>query len=290
MINPQLDGKVVLVTGANNPQGIGAEIARRFAQQGSKVFITYMVIPLDDEMASTPTDIPGMEMYAQGRAHNADAVLEEIRGSGGMVEAWEADLSDPAVPGNLFDRVESIFGHVDILVNNAAHWEPTTFVPIRDDKSTSKWLKNEIATVTAESHDRIFAVNARTTSMMMVEFAKRHIASKATDGRIINISTDAAYCFPSEATYGASKLALESYSRTAAHELGQYGITVNIVSPGPIQTGYITAEMEEEIKKNTPLGRVGSPDDVADVVVFLASQQACWLTGQKLYVGGGHRM
>jgi len=186
--------------------------------------------------------------------------------------------------------VEDIFGHVDILVNNAAHWEPTTFIPSEDDKFASQWLKNEIATVTAESHDRTFAVNARATSMMMAEFARRHIARKSTDGRIINISTDAAYCFPSEATYGASKLAMESYSRSAASELGQYGITVNIVSPGPIQTGYITSEMEEQINKDTPLRRVGYPDDVADVVVFLASQQARWLTGQKLYVGGGHRM
>ncbi len=91
-------------------------------------------------------------------------------------------------------------------------------------------------------------------------------------------------------SYGASKLALESYSRSAAAEFGRYGITVNIVSPGPIQTDWITPETEEREARVTPLGRVGHPDDVADVIVFLASEQARWLTGQRLYVGGGHAM
>src|SRR5690242_19730721 len=91
-------------------------------------------------------------------------------------------------------------------------------------------------------------------------------------------------------SYGASKYALESYSRAAASELGRYGITVNIVAPGPIQTGYISAEVEQKLIPDIPLGRVGQPEDVADVIVFLASEQARWLTGQLLFVGGGHKM
>ena len=83
---------------------------------------------------------------------------------------------------------------------------------------------------------------------------------------------------------------LNSYSRSAASELGKYGITINIVAPGPIQTGYISPGQEAEIATGTPLGRVGQPEDVADVIVFLASQQAHWLTGQLLYVGGGWKM
>ena len=93
-----------------------------------------------------------------------------------------------------------------------------------------------------------------------------------------------------EVSYGASKFALESYSRAAASELGRYGITVNIVSPGPIQTGYIAPELEQRLNVEIPLGRIGQPEDVADVVAFLASEQARWLTGQLLFVGGGHRM
>lgn len=93
-----------------------------------------------------------------------------------------------------------------------------------------------------------------------------------------------------EVSYGASKYALESYSRAAAGELGKYGITVNVVSPGPIQTGYIASDLEQRLNLEIPLGRVGQPDDVADVIVFLASEQARWLTGQLIFVGGGHRM
>ena len=104
------------------------------------------------------------------------------------------------------------------------------------------------------------------------------------------MSTDGAPGFSGEVSYGASKYALESYSRAAAKELGRYGITVNIVSPGPIQTGYITPELERELLPNIPLGRLGQPEDGADVIVFLASEQARWLTGQTLHVGGGHRM
>jgi 3-oxoacyl-[acyl-carrier protein] reductase len=125
---------------------------------------------------------------------------------------------------------------------------------------------------------------------MMAEFARRHIQRDANWGRIINVSTDGASCFPSEISYGASKHAMESYSRSAALELRRYGITVNVVSLGPIQTGWISPALEAQCKANSPLGRIGQPEDVADVIVFLASEQARWLTGQLLYVGGGHTM
>jgi 3-oxoacyl-[acyl-carrier protein] reductase len=122
------------------------------------------------------------------------------------------------------------------------------------------------------------------------EFARRHIERNAQWGRIINVSTDGASCFPTEVSYGASKYALESLTRSAAVELGVYGITVNVVSPGPIQTGYIAPQAEASIVRSIPLGRLGEPADVADVVVFLASEQARWLAGQVIYVGGGHAM
>ncbi len=124
----------------------------------------------------------------------------------------------------------------------------------------------------------------------MAEFASRHITADRSWGRIINVSTDGARCFPSEISYGASKLALEGFSRSAAVELGQFGITVNILSPGPIQTGWITPETEQQAVAETPLGRIGEPEDVAAVAVFLASEQARWVTGQLIHVGGGHRI
>lgn len=144
--------------------------------------------------------------------------------------------------------------------------------------------------ITPESHDRHFAVNSRAVALMMAEHARRHVERNQRWGRIINVSTDGAPGFRGQVSYGASKAALESYSRAAARELAQYGITGNIVSPGPIHTGWITPEIEKRDILRIPLGRIGQPEDVADAIVFLASEQARWLTGQTLFVGGGHRM
>lgn len=292
MIDPRLTDKVALITGANNPHGIGTAIALALAAQGVRIFATYKRLHETD----TPTDEPpegGMARYKYGRAQDASYLETAVSKLGGTIVTQEANLSNAQAVPALFDAAEAAFGQVDIVVNNAAHWEPTTFLPdkshLTNDFSVS-WLDNEVPTFEPDAHDRTFAVNARGVAQMMTEFARRHIQRNAEWGRIINLSTDAAYSFPSEVTYGASKLATESYSRSAASELGQFGITVNIISPGPIQTGYITPEMETSIAAHTPLRRVGTPQDVADVVVFLCSEQGRWLTGQCLYVGGGHRM
>ena len=137
---------------------------------------------------------------------------------------------------------------------------------------------------------RHMTVNAGVAAVLMQEFAKRHVARGAGWGRIINISTDAAECFPSEVSYGASKVALEALSRSAAAELGQFGITVNTLALGPVQTGWVTRELDNALAPLIPLGRIGTPEDVADVIVFFASEQARWITGQRLFVGGGHQM
>ncbi len=277
MIDPGLTGKVVLITGANH--GIGAATAQAFAAQGAKVFLTAYGEP------------PAWAREPKGLSN----VVEAVRAQGGQAEAWEADLADPANIPELFDRAEEAFGPVEVLVNNAAHWEADTFLPSDEDEEQSHklpplWTNRTISTITAGSHDRHFAVNSRAVALMMAEFARRHIARGARWGRIINVSTDGASCFPGEVSYGASKHALESYSRAAAVELGPYGITVNVVSPGPVQTGYITPELEEKLISQIPLRRVGQPEDVADAIVFLASEQARWITGQLLYVGGGNTM
>ena len=93
-----------------------------------------------------------------------------------------------------------------------------------------------------------------------------------------------------EVSYRASKYALESYSRSAAAELGPHGITVNMVSPGPVQSGYICADAEKKLVQDIPFKRIGQPEDIANAVVFFASEQAAWITGQLLFVHGGHRM
>jgi 3-oxoacyl-[acyl-carrier protein] reductase len=124
----------------------------------------------------------------------------------------------------------------------------------------------------------------------MSAFARKIIARKTQWGRIVNISADCAWGSPKEISYRASKYALESYSRSAAAELGPYGITVNVVSPGPVQSGYISAEVEQALIPDIPLRRVGQPQDIADAVIFFASEQASWITGQVIFVHGGHRM
>jgi 3-oxoacyl-[acyl-carrier protein] reductase len=145
-------------------------------------------------------------------------------------------------------------------------------------------------TISAGSMDRMFAVNTRAAALLMAEFTRRHVARDDDWGRIVNISTAGSYTFPSEVSYGAGKLALEGYTRSAAVELGQFGITVNAVLPGPVQTGWITPELEELLLPTIPMGRVGTPQDIANAVLFLASEQAGWVSGQRIFVGGGHGM
>ena len=203
-------------------------------------------------------------------------------------------MADPSNIPKLFDLCEAELGPVDILVNNHTYCVYETFDP---ELTTGKdWdvhligADSTVHLVSADTIDAHFAINARAYALLMSEYVERYLKRKASWGRIINISTDAAHAHIGNVSYAASKHAIESYSRSAAAEVGKYGITVNIVVPGPIQTGYITPENEAHISANTPLRRVGRPEDVADAIIFVASEQARWLTGQLIYVGGGWRM
>lgn len=285
MIDPGLRGKVALVTGGNSPRGIGAATARAFARQGAAVFVHYFRSAPAAEESPTPSE----DLYHALQQHTADALVEEIRAAGGRAAAWEADLADPASAALLFDRAEATLGPVDVLVNNAAYCEQDTLLPPAVVGADGRAVDGfPMRTLTAASLDRHLAVNTRAPALLMAELARRHHARGARWGRIVNVSTDGARGFPTEVSYGSSKLAFESLSRAAAHELGPYGITVNVVSLGPIQTGWIAPELEAAIVASTPLRRVGRPDDVADAIVFLASEQARWITGQVIHVGGGH--
>jgi 3-oxoacyl-[acyl-carrier protein] reductase len=276
MVDPGLENKVVLVTGANNPHGIGATTASAFAAQGAKVFITYLRISPQDhgvsEEEAQQAGAPGLPFYYKMQTESAGEVVQAIRDRGDRAEAWEADLADAASIPQIFDRAEATFGPVDVLVNNAAHceWPETVF-------STS-----------AEVIDRHFAVNTRAVVLMIAEFVRRYQARGGAWGRVVNLSTDAAQRFAGSISYGASKAATEAFTRSIAIEVGHLGITVNTVAPGPVQTGYITPEVEERELPLIPLGRIGQPEDIADVILFLASEQAGWLTGQMIKVSGGH--
>ncbi len=294
MIDTGLNDKVALVTGANH--GIGAATALAFAREGARVFIHYLRLSPEDyggisrDEADKATE-PGRGYYFRVLSRSAEEVVRSVRDSGGECESWESDLAVPENIPQLFDKAEERFGHVDIVVNNAAHDKPDTFIPESILKKDPLFLgEYPMRTLSAESHDEHFAVNTRAVALMMEEYARRHIARNAGWGRIINISTDGAYAHPSNVSYGASKFAVESYTRAAAHELGPYGITVNVVSPGAVQTGWMTPELEKTIADSYPMRRVGKPEDIARAVIFFASKQADWITGQVLYVGGGNRM
>jgi len=287
MIDTGIKGKTVLITGANH--GIGAATALKFAEQGANVCFTYFrgncLFSAAELQAAKDKGVGGAMLYAANRQNTAEELTSKIAATSGKTVAIELDLADVNNIGALFDWCEKHFGVVDILVNNHTFCEMDTF-DLRAVTAAGFGIKR----ITAELIDKNFAINTRAYALLMAEYIERNIKAASGWGRIINISTDAAHAHEKNVSYAASKHAIESYSRSAAVEFGKYGVTVNIVAPGPIQTGYLTEEQTNDIGKGTPLKRIGQPEDVADVIVFLASEQAHWLTGQLLYVGGGWTM
>ena len=258
MIDPRLTSRTVLITGGNS--GIGAATARAFAAHGATLVVHFLDAP----------GIPPNYGHAVAGRSAAEALAAEITAAGGHAVLVDGDLLDPATPAALFDRA----GRVDVLVNNAAHCE----------------VPDTIADAGAGGLDRHFAVNARAAALLMAEFVRRHKARGGTWGRIINVSTDAARAFATQIGYGASKAALEALTRSVAIEAGPLGITVNAVAPGPVQTGWIDDSLARRVLPAIPLGRLGTPADIADAIVFLASDQARWITGQVIQVAGGHAL
>ena len=287
MIDPKLKGKVALITGANH--SIGAATALALGNQGAKVFASFFRPPCPyseselkhAEAAGLGGDILYRAMQQKPIAH----LVNRFEEAGMTLSVLETDLADETNIPKLFDVCEKEFGPVDILINNHTHCVLETFDPEQTSTDGSG-----IFLSTASSIDEHFSINSRAYVLMMQAYLKQYLKHDLNWGRIVNTSTDAARCHPLNISYAASKYAIESYSHSAACEMGKYGITVNVVAPGPIQTGYILPEDEKAIAKSTPLGRLGRPEDVVDVTVFLCSEQARWLTGQLFYVGGGYRI
>jgi 3-oxoacyl-[acyl-carrier protein] reductase len=273
MIDPGLSGRVALVTGAN--QGIGAAVATALAAHGARVLLTYWRLPTDE-----PARDGGYPAaYSELRAQTADAVVEQIRTAGGEADSVEADLADPAAPARLLDHAERVFGPVEILVNNASGWLADTFLPPQRDR-----FGRLMRTVDADGYERQFAVDVRAAALLIAELARRHLERGASWGRIIGLTSGGPSGFPQEVSYGAAKAAQENYTMSAAHELGPYGITANLVRPPPTDTGWITPEVEAAVRASGPLRRVAQPSDVAEVVTFLASEQARSVTAQLLHM------
>jgi len=247
----KLQGKVAVVTGAS--KGIGAAIAWHLAAAGASVVVNY----------SSSKD-------------GADRVVNEIDGTGGRAIAVHANLAKPADVQRLFSEAEKEFGRIDILVNNAGVYE---FQPLEN--------------VTPEHFHKMFDLNVLGLILASKE-AARYFGSDG--GSIINISSVVATAAPATASvYSATKAAVDAITRSLAKELGPRKIRVNSINPGLVVTegvramGIPDSDFERQFLAQAPLGRVGQPQDIAPAAVFLASNEASWITGETLQISGGFR-
>ena len=270
MINYGLKNRVALITGANNPQGIGATTALAFAREGAKVVLVYKKIfrPFD----KNKTDKNGTDRYFEANAGNADIVESKLKEINADYIILESDISNEDDVKAIYSTVMERYGKIDILVNNAAEGD-------MDGLDT-------IEKITPDVIDDTFAVNVRGSIMMTREM----INHRGDYGRIINLSTDASQVFAGQITYGASKATLEALTRSIALEVAKYGITVNCVAPGPTQTGWIDEDLEKAVLPIIPMNQLIEPEDIAETILFLASEQARMITGQVIKVSGGHAL
>jgi 3-oxoacyl-[acyl-carrier protein] reductase len=267
--NTDLAGRVAIVTGANH--GIGAATARSLAASGAAVLVTYL--RQDD---SPDESMP--EQYGKDRAATADAIIGSIRRAGGQAVAVEADLTDETTPRTLFDEAERSLGPVEILINNASSWLKDTFRPTTQTDRFGRRL----SPVTVESFDRQFAVDARGAALCIAEFARRHVERQAVWGRIIGLTSGGPLGFPEEVSYGAAKAALENYTMSAAFELAEFGVTANMVHPPVTDTGWVTEEVRRVVHDSSELLHVSQPEEVADVITWLASPAADLVTANVI--------
>jgi len=247
----KLAGKVAVVTGAS--KGIGAAIASHLAAEGAAVVVNY----------SSSKD-------------GAERVVAEITGKGGKAVAVQANVAKQADIQRLFAEAKKAFGKLDILVNNAGVYE---FASLEE--------------VTAEHFHRMFDLNVLGLILASQE-ALKHFGPAG--GSIINISSVAATSGPAlTSVYSATKAAVDAVTRSLAKELGPRNIRVNSINPGMVDTEGVRAagidgsDFRKEVEAQTPLGRIGQPQDIAPAAVFLASSDSGWITGQTLYVSGGLR-
>ncbi len=270
MIDYGLKNKVAIITGANNPQGIGATTAFAFVREGAKVALVYKKIQRDFD--ENKTDKNGPDRYYKANAGDASKAEKKLKEMKANYIIIESDISNENAVEEIYSKVIKHFGKIDILVNNAADGNMDGFDTIE------KINQNII--------DNTFAVNVRGSILMIKELIKH----RGNYGRIINISTDSSQVFAGQITYGASKASLEALTRSIALEVGKYGITVNCVAPGPTQTGWIDTNLEKSVTKLIPMGKLIKPEDIAETILFLASKQAQMLTGQVIKVSAGHAL
>jgi 3-oxoacyl-[acyl-carrier protein] reductase len=231
-------------------KGIGVGIAKALAAQGASVVVN----------------------YASSKA-GAEAVVDAITAAGGKAIAVQGDVSKAADAQGLIDAAIKAYGRLDILVNNSGVYE---FAPIGD--------------ITEDQFHRMFNINVLGL-LLTTQAAAKHLGE---GGSVINIGSNATTVLPSDsAVYSGTKGAVDAITGVLANELGARKIRVNSINPGAVETegtqGFAGSDFLNGLIARTPLGRIGQPDDIGDVAVFLASDDARWLTGEKLTAGGGLR-
>ena len=262
-----LAGKVAVVTGAGRMRSIGRSLAVELARAGCDVVVT--------GTGRRPEDRPADEVAAGWR--DIESVADEVRALGRRALPVVCDVTDPDDVRRLLDLVLAELGRVDVVVNNAAASRGEDRVPLTE--------------LSVESFDRVIAVNLRGTFLMTHVFG-RQLVAQGDGGSIINISSiGGELSGAGTGAYSASKAGVQSLTSSAAKELGSHGIRVNALCPGVTETGRIGDRDPESwqayVRANLPLGRTGEPAEVAAVAVFLASDQAAWVTGQAWNVDGG---
>jgi len=276
-----LHEKVALITGAGGMRGVGRATALKLAQRGVDLALT--------DVQRAPEDLPPAEVRVGWRG--LDSVAEEVRALGRRCLTLRCDLGDRDQIQALVPQVLEGFGRVDILVNNARAIIGRDKVPITE--------------LPAEVWDHFLAINT-TAVFLLTKLVGREMVRRGQGGRIINIASNAAkQASGMGAAYSASKFAVLGLTQAAALDLAPYGITVNAVCPGPINTDRLSywerakaeeqgipleelrAKIVKEMGQATPLGRIAEPEDVAHMVAFLASEEACIITGQAYNVNGG---
>jgi len=249
MNHRELTGRVALVTGVTRRAGIGAAIARELGRAGARVFVT------------------GFRQYDQGQVwgiepNEPESLLADLA-SVAEAAGTAIDLSEPGSPAELFRRVLQRFEGVDILVNNAAHWEA-----------------GGISEVRADQLDRHYAVNVRAPVLLCSEFARHKRPD--TPGRIINITSGQNHTpMPGQIAYVVTKSALDALTLTLSAELAGSGTTVNAVDPGPTDTGWISDELRAKLTHESPDG-ISSPESIGRLVRLLAGDDAASITGRVI--------
>lgn len=254
----RLAGRIAIVTGASRRRGIGTSVCRWLARDGADIFFTHWR-PFDATVETgVEEDWP-------------ELLQEELRNFGVRADSFEVDLGDPQSQSRILDEVSTRLGTPSILVNNAAH-------------STSDGFRN----LNAEILDAHYAVNVRGTCLLCVEFARRF--TFPAGGRIINL-TSGQDKGPqvNELAYVATKGAVSAFTVSLAAELASLRITVNAVDPGPTDSGWMSDELKQYLVRQSPMGRLGRPEDAARLIAFLASDEAEWITGQIIHSDGGVR-